>query len=217
MEPEPPEPQAPALQPPARQPPEPQPPEASVASDRCALHPERAAAGTCARCGSFMCGECSSPEVALHCASCAERLSRGRFVAQVPILAVAMMVHGALTAGMGLYYLVFGGFFAANLGTSTPRPEEGPGAELFAGLMFGALGVIAVAHLVPGVLQLWAGWRARTYRSRVLAFLALGSGLLTLIGCYCAPTSLGLAVWGVIVLAGEAVRDRFAAAAASGR
>lgn len=194
-----------------------EPPAPSVASDRCALHPERAAEGTCARCGSFMCGECSSPELAQHCGSCTDRLSRGRFVAQVPILAVAMMVHGALTAGTGLYYLVFGGFFAANLGTSTPRPEEGPGAELFAGLMFGALGLIAVAHLVPGALQLWAGWRARTYRSRVLAFLALGSGLLTVIGCYCAPTSLGLAVWGVIVLASEPVRDRFAAGAASGR
>lgn len=136
-------------------------------------------------------------------------------VRQVPILAIATMVHGALLAGTGLYYLVFGGFFAANLSTTPAPADEGPFGELFSGLMIGAIGIISLVHIVPGVLQLWAGWRARTFRSRGLAFLALGAGLVSLFGCYCAPTSLGMLVWGAIVLANQAVRDRFVATAAS--
>ncbi len=187
--------------------------DAPQAEARCALHPEQSAARTCARCGSFMCDACRASELPAHCAACAHRIAEGRFVNHVPMLGIAMMVNGALTAGMGLYYFVFGGFFAAEL-SRTPG-VEGPDDDLFAGVMFGALGLIAFVHLVPGALQLWAGWRARTFRSRPLAFVALALGLVTVLGCYCAPSSLGLLVWGVIVLVHEDVRERFAAAEAA--
>ena len=69
---------------------------------------------------------------------------------------------------------------------------------------------MAVPHLIVGALQLWAGWRMRTYRSRGLVIAALIAGLLTLVGCYCLPTSLVLLVWGLVILLDAAVAERFA-------
>lgn len=181
---------------------------------RCASHPDVAANATCLRCGSFMCRDCADPEVAGHCVACARRLGEGRLVRQVPALAIAMIVNGALTTAMGLYYMLFGGFFVHDL----VRAQQTASAEddgILSGIIFGAVGLIAFVHLVPGVLQAWAGWRLRTFRSRGLGLAALGCGLIATLGCYCAPTSIGLLVWGVIVLMNEDVVARFAATRAS--
>ena len=50
---------------------------ALVPGARCAMHAERPATGTCARCGDYLCGLCGrrvGPR--LHCQGCAERVSR---------------------------------------------------------------------------------------------------------------------------------------------
>lgn len=41
---------------------------------RCAIHPDRSAEHTCARCGNYMCTECASGAGADICATCASRL-----------------------------------------------------------------------------------------------------------------------------------------------
>lgn len=185
-------------------------------ADRCQSHPETPAALTCARCGSFVCEACRSTTVAGHCAACAERLSRSRFVAHVEPLAIALIVHGVLSAGTGLYYLVFGTFFAHGLSTTTPAPEAEahPLDELLPGMMLGAFGLLALVQLLPGVLQVGAGLLARRYRGWALTLVALGAGLLTVFGCYCGPSSVALFVWGVLVLRDADVRARFAASSA---
>jgi hypothetical protein len=187
------------------------------ASERCANHPERAATLTCARCGSFGCEACRSTELVGHCAPCAERLARARLVGHVPIFGIVMMVHGLLTAGLGLYYGVFGTFFAGNIFSLEPDPsrEPHPADDLFPGIMLGTFLVLSVLQLVPGILQVWAGYRARSFRSRGLAVAALIVGLLPALGCYCGPTGLALLVWGLIVLRDPDVRARFAATEAS--
>lgn len=179
----------------------------------CAAHPEQPALATCARCGSFMCGECRSEALPELCAPCASRLEEGRFVSQVPMLGIVMIVHGILVGGLGLYLLVFGGFFAQSVATAPTSSGEDP----LAGFMVGVIGVIGGLHMIPGVLQVWAGVRIRAYRSRGLALAGLGLGLVTVLGCYCSPTSIALLVWGAIVLLHGDVRGRFAATRGSDR
>jgi hypothetical protein len=184
----------------------------STVAERCANHPETAATLTCPRCGSFVCDACRSNELAGHCTACAERLARSRLVAHVPPLAITMMVHGVLTAGLGVYYLVFGTFFAGSI-WSVPASEQAaePVDELLPGIMLGAFVFLGMVQILPGVLQIWAGYRARTFHSRGLALAALIVGLAPALGCYCGPTSVALLVWGVIVLRDPDVRARFAA------
>jgi hypothetical protein len=95
---------------------------------------------------------------------------------------------------------------------SGPPVDEG----LFSGIVLGAFGLLAVLQVVPGALQVWAGYRARTFRSRGLALGALIAGLASSLGCYCAPTALALMVWGIVVLRDPDVRARFAASRVAG-
>jgi hypothetical protein len=45
-----------------------------ASTPRCAVHPDSAAGGTCPRCGSFFCPECTAPVLGVvHCAACAAR------------------------------------------------------------------------------------------------------------------------------------------------
>ncbi len=186
--------------------------DATRSEAHCANHPEVQAYATCARCGSFMCAACRDADLTTHCAECAQRLSTSRLVRHVPALGITMMVQGTLTLLLGAYLGTFGGFMAKSL-SDRPAPEGGQAVDdLLTTTMFAAVGVIAVAHLVAGALTVWLGWRVRTYRSRVLAMVVLGVALvLSTVGCYCAPTALGILIWGLIVLLDDEVRARFAA------
>lgn len=182
---------------------------------RCALHPDAIAdAGTCARCGSFMCGACGASGFAQPiCRACALRLRGGRFVSQVPALGIVMMIHGAMILSLGIFLVVYGAFFAA-AAYDTPNPLAGP-AEVIAQLVVSSMVGIGLLQFLPGVLQIVAGWRARTYHSRGFAIAALVAGLLAMITCYCAPTSIAMLVWGLVVLLGKDVAARFASEEAS--
>jgi len=181
--------------------------EAVELAEVCAVHPERASVGTCERCGSFMCEGCRSAPGAGLCETCARRLGRGRWVAQVPILGVLMMVHGGLTVAMGLILLVYGVFTAAALG-GLPANDD-PAQQAMSSIMLGGMLGLGVIHMPSGVLQLLAGWRVRTYQSRGLGITSLWLGLLTFLGCYCLPTSLAMIVYGSIVLHSGEVVERF--------
>lgn len=179
-------------------------------TERCANHPERDAEGTCARCGNFICDTCRVPgsEPAL-CASCDLRLGRSRLVGHVPVLGIVLIIHGVLTTGMGLFMLAYGGFFMAEL-SGLPQAEGAEDADFMSGVVLLTFVVIALTHMVPGLLQAWAGWRLRTFRGRTFGIVALCLGLVTFIGCYCGVTSTALLIWGLIVLANAEVARRFA-------
>jgi hypothetical protein len=67
-------------------------PFASVSGPRCALHPERAAAATCERCGNFACRECTAGGV--HCPTCRELVGPGGF----PLTAENLSIDGLFAA-----------------------------------------------------------------------------------------------------------------------
>ena len=184
---------------------------AEAAAVSCAVHEGRATdAGTCSRCGSFMCSECRTDVEPSLCQMCLDRLDEPRAVAHVPVFSVVMMVHAALVAAMGLMLVVYGVSLLWSFGTMPEPTEEVPSPiAIMPGMLVGTMMVEAALHLVVGGLQFWAGWRLRTFKSRGLGIAALVLGLLTALGCYCLPSSLAVLVWGLVLLLRDDVAQRF--------
>jgi len=66
-------------------------------SPRCPVH-ERAAVATCARCGTFLCGDCTELlGEAAYCVSCLSRVRRGRRLPRGLLLVL----------GLGLLFLLW--------------------------------------------------------------------------------------------------------------
>jgi len=177
----------------------------------CAHHPElRADRGSCDRCGNFMCSYCQSIKAGT-CARCYDRTIGRGMARHIPLLSILMMVHGGVLVLAGLFYAVMAVVMGGVM-SQIPQPTngaQGPPPEFFGFLFGGIYGFIGLAQALPGVLQLLAGFRLRTYRSRVFGIVACFSGLATILGCYCLPTAIGLCIFGLIVLFGDGTADRF--------
>jgi hypothetical protein len=59
--------------------------------------------------------------------------------------------------------------------------------------------VFAPLFAASGVLKIVAGARNYNYRSRLLGILALASCAVSMANCYCAPASLAVLVFGLVV------------------
>ncbi len=123
---------------------------------------------------------------------------------QIPVVAILMIVQGALELLMaGLLY--FAAIFLPTLFDQmqqnpafgpAARPEDREMMRTLVPLIYGSMGTAA---LIAGVLHLIAGIRNVSYRGRTIGLVALFLGLVSIGTCYCAPTTIGLTVYGLIV------------------
>jgi MFS family permease len=130
-------------------------------------------------------------------------------VQQVTVIAILMIVQGALEAAMGLLYLALGPamiWFGMQPGGGPPGPQEQTMAMVVS-VVYVCLGLVT---LVAGVLNVWAGIRNLNYRGRTLGMVALISGTVSVFTCYCAPTAIALLVYGLIVYLSDDVKHAFA-------
>jgi hypothetical protein len=113
----------------------------------------------------------------------------------------------AVEAGLELIVAVFS-LFTGTVMLLLPEEvqQQGAGnAAALAGIYF----TVGTVHLVLGALRLLASWRNYFFRNRVLGIVSFCAGLIsTFAGC-CAITSLGVAVYGLIVFFDAAVIDAF--------
>ena len=130
-------------------------------------------------------------------------IKRG-MVNQVPIVGVLMIVQGVLDAlvgiGIGFYALLMPKLFeeiqrqaAAQGNNAQPMPPE-MGVAMTIGMV-----VLGAAILAIGALTIYSGIRVIKYESRTLGIAMLCAGMATIATCYCFPTSIALAVYGMIV------------------
>jgi hypothetical protein len=118
-------------------------------------------------------------------------------VGQVKVVGILMIVHGITVAIMGVLYAAL---FSASMFGVLPRgggvPRGGGGPPVMEAI------IIAVGTIIftCGILNAVAGYRVMTFRNRVLGLIALFTNLVPLITCYCAPTSIAMMVYGLIVL-----------------
>jgi hypothetical protein len=124
----------------------------------------------------------------------AGNIDRG-LIGHVPIVAMLLITQGLLELGFGCCGFAFLAF--AYWGTPKELVELRP-----LGVMWACVSVPAV---VTGVVRMVAGVFNLRYKRRVLGITALGLGLLTMLTCYCAPTGVALAVYGLIVYVNEPV------------
>ncbi len=138
------------------------------------------------------------------------------WIKQVTVVAILLLVQGGLELVAGIFYAAMGPFMVSIMkmaeaesgGDMDVRVQAQPPEEMFwfIGGIYMAIGSVAI---ICGILKIIAGIRNLKYKSRVLGFVALASGLVTAMTCYCAPTAIGLAIYGMIVYVNSDVARAF--------
>ena len=134
-------------------------------------------------------------------------------VKNVPVLGVLTAINGGLMMLMGLFYFAYALFIPTLMNAqmaNNPGFRNNPAIQgqmetimLATGIIFGSI------MLLAGIAQLIAGLKLREYQSRTIGIVALSAGLISIFTCYCLPTSLGVFIYGLIVLLNEPVKRAF--------
>ncbi len=124
----------------------------------------------------------------------------GRRVAQIPLLGKLLIGHGALILLWSAFCL-----FAVTIGVLNTYANHSSKTEDV--VIIVAYGVFGAAALPVGILQIVAGSSLLRNRGRTLAIVALWTALAAFFlgAVFCAPTSIALIVFGMIVLMDPAV------------
>ena len=130
---------------------------------------------------------------------------RSGLVGQVRVVSILMIVEGVLELLFGSFYLVMGIVMPTFLNVAMkndPNFRKGAGAD--PEMMMWVMGAVylgggALAAIGGGV-RIFAGIRNYQFRNRVLGIVSCILGLGSIMTCYCTPTSVGLAIYGLIVL-----------------
>lgn len=127
------------------------------------------------------------------------RLGDSAYVRQIMVICILLFVQAGLELLMGVL-LLLGGSMMGSIFNSIPQQPNRPGPPaglvsavttgyIIAGLILAA---IAILRIMAGILNL-------KYRSRGLGIVAMSVGLLPVLTIYCAPTAIGLMVYGLII------------------
>jgi len=133
------------------------------------------------------------------------------WVSQIRIFAILNAVQGILEIPMGL--------FLSGLGIAMPALQRlqknnnpgqlGPNEEsmfLFITVLYVAIGI---PLFISGILRVASAWQNYHFRGRILSLVSIIVGMATLFSCYCAPTAIGLLVYGLILHLNPAVSAAF--------
>jgi len=120
-------------------------------------------------------------------------------VVKVRVLAILMIVQGALEALAGLMVTGMGLFFYFYLGPqmiAQQQQQSGPPPPMWVFLIYLPFGI---ALLAVAALRIYAGFCNLSFKGRTLGIIAISCGLATALTFYCAPTAIGLMIYGLIV------------------
>ncbi|MGV3483809.1 MAG: hypothetical protein ACO1RT_05280 [Planctomycetaceae bacterium] len=140
-------------------------------------------------------------------------LRRG-MIGHVPILAVLMIAQGGLVVLMGLAFAGYAYFMPALLREMQQQAvkQGGQGAAMPPQMpvFMTTIGVtLAVLILLVGATTIYSGINVFRYRGRTMAMVSLGAGLCLIFTCYCFPTAIALAIYGLLTLLDPSVRHAF--------
>ena len=134
------------------------------------------------------------------------------WVQQIRVVAILNCVQGGLECLMGMIVAGMGIFVSLMLQADRNNPgfrnNNGPPAGM-EWVIGGVYLVIGLAVLLGGGLRFYAGLQNFRYRKRVLGIVSLVCGLVSMIGCYCAPTGIAMLIYGLIVYLNPAVQAAF--------
>jgi len=133
-------------------------------------------------------------------------------VRHVMPVAILMIVQGSLELLMTVMFvaLTVAVPFMFPEGGVAPELGAGPPPGVFKSLMMAVYGVMGAGGLIAGVLHVTAGIFGLRFRRRRLGVVALIVGMASVTTIYCAPTAVGLAIYGMITYFNPAVVAAFA-------
>jgi hypothetical protein len=129
-------------------------------------------------------------------------------VSQIRVVAILNCVQGGLEVLVGLMLVVMAFVIPSLIAAQQAGQPGGPPAG-FEWVMIGTYGVMGGGLLIAGSLRLYAGIQNFRFRARTLGIVSLSVGLLSMLGCYCAPTSIAVFIYGLIVYLNPAVKAAF--------
>jgi hypothetical protein len=132
---------------------------------------------------------------------------RPGLVRHVRVVAIMMIVQAALELLAAAVYGAMAVFMPIML-RQMPNQPGMPNQPVIWILPL-TYGGMAAAALVSAVLHLVAGLRNYRFRGRTLGMVALACGMLSVFTCYCLPTTVALAVYGLIVYLNPEASEAF--------
>ncbi|MBM4003082.1 MAG: hypothetical protein FJ295_07295 [Planctomycetes bacterium] len=134
-------------------------------------------------------------------------------VGHVRVLAILMIVSGGLELFLAAIFVVlsfaFPTMFAAfDQNQQPPRPNS-PDPKVFVHIVGGVYLAVGGVIMAVSLLRIYAGFRLFRFRNRVVGISSLVFGLTTSLTLYCIPISVGLLIYGLIVLLDKPVAAAF--------
>lgn len=124
-------------------------------------------------------------------------------VPQVTVIGILMIVNGSLCVLYGLL-LIFLGPFMLSLINLQGAPAQAQPQMQQAQQMFQVMSIVYIVLgsvvAIAGCMNIAGGIAALKFRSRAFVITALFFNLVPAFTCYCTLTSLGLMIWGLIVM-----------------
>jgi hypothetical protein len=132
-------------------------------------------------------------------------------VSHVQVIAILMIVHGSLTALMGVLCGALGPamFALMRLEEQNAQRPPDPADQTMLTAMSVVYGVGGLLLLIVGVLTLIGGIRALKFRNRTFVLVALFANALPVFTIYCTATALAVLIYGLIVMFNDDVVRAF--------
>ena len=127
---------------------------------------------------------------------------------QVTLFGWCSLAQGVLEGFVGGVFIAFAGlawYESRNMPDHLPR-DFGPNESAIVMGVYGIGGSIAI---LAGLFRMFSAFKLMRYESRMMGFASLGVGTLTSVTVCCSITSIGLLVWGILVLINDPVRRAF--------
>lgn len=135
------------------------------------------------------------------------------WIQQVRVFAILNAVQGLLEFPLGVMLLIVGGMFPAMMAmdrNNPNRPVGGPEPpEEMMWIVMAMYMTIGGVLLLISALRLFAAYRNFYFKGRVLGFVSMGLGVASMFTCYCAPTSIAILIYGLILYLNPAVKAAF--------
>ena len=133
------------------------------------------------------------------------------YISQVPVISALMIAQGVLLLIFAILMIGYAIFFTRLDAFMPPEAQAEFQAQMQGQQFIIAIvaGVFAGGILILSIMHFFAAYLGFKYRRRVFGIVTMIIGLGATLTCYCAPTAIGLAVYGMIVYFNPAVAQAF--------
>jgi hypothetical protein len=131
---------------------------------------------------------------------------------QQRVLACLLIIHGLLCSVMGLFLGAMAIMMPAQV-MAQMKAQGNPVPPNMEMILIATYGTMAASGLIPGLVQVIAGVQNFRLRNRIFGLVAFGIGALATGTCYCAPTAIGLLIYGLVIGLHETTKRAYELAA----